>query len=321
MKLPGRRGKTMIRYLMYLGALAAAGTSHAQTVTTMVGGIEASGDVSFGPDGRLYVADFGESLASAGGANIYRIDPETGAIEILSDAFGGASGNEFGADGALYQSDVGRGEVHRVAMDGTRTRLAEGLTTPVGVAPAGDGTVYVVECMANAITRIGPGGATERIAEGTPLACPNGLSLAPDGNLYTVNFRGGAMVRIALPAGEASVVATLPGGGNGHLAWANDRFYVASFRGHRIYSVTMAGEICLIAGSGEAGNQDGDALAASFFRPNGVAVSADGDTLYTNTITAMLEPQDPALHPNAVRRVDGLLALLDCPEDRRVTGG
>lgn len=309
-----------MKYLFVLIALIGQpGFASAQTVSTILPSIEASGDISIGPDGMIYAADFGASLRIAGGANILRIAPDGSAIDILSNTFGSASGNEFGTDGHLYQSDVGRGEVHRVAMDGTRTLIADGLTTPVGVAPAENGVTYVTECAPNSITRISRDEPTRRIAEGAPLNCPNGLSFGGDGKLYAVNFSDGAMVRIALSSGESEIVATIPGGGNGHLSWANERFYVASFRGHRIYSVSLDGEICLIAGSGKSGNDDGDALTASFFRPNGIAISADGDSLYTNTITRILDRADPELHPNSVRRIDGLLSLLDCPPERIVS--
>ena len=308
----------MRRYLALGLGLCFASAASGQTVTTIANGIEASGDLSIGADGNVYVADFGSSLATAGGANIYRIAPDGSATDVFNGEFGGASGNEFGQDGILYQSDVGRGEVHRVAPDGTRTQIASGLSSPVGVTPGPDGAVYVTECSANAITRINADGAKERIAEGAPLNCPNGLSLGGDGHLYAANFSDGEIVRIALPDGALSVAHSVPGGGNGHLSWANDRFYVASFRGNRIYSVTAEGQFCHIAGIGDPGNADGPALAATFFRPNGMAVTANGDTLFTNTNETIVGRGNPGLHPNAVRRVDGLLDLLDCPEDRVV---
>lgn len=300
-------------------ALVAAG-AQAQTVSTVATDLQASGDVAWGPDGNIYAADFGSSLRGAGGRRIWRISPEGDEITAIADTFAGASGNEFGGDGALYQSDVARGEAWRVTMDGERTRVAEGLQSPVGIVRAGDGNVYVTECGASAITRIAADGSKERIAEGAPINCPNGLAIGPDGAIYTVNFADGALLRIASASGDVTQIATIPGGGNGHLAWGNGRFYIASFRGHRIYSATLDGELCLIAGSGERGNADGEALEASFFRPNGVAIIPDGDALYTNTVTAIVPRESPLLHLNALRRVDGLRDLLDCPSDRVVGG-
>ena len=285
---------------------------------TTVAPIEASGGVALGPDGYLYVSDFGSSLMTAGGSSIYRISIDGAHIEVLSDEFGGASGNGFGADGYLYQSDVGRGEAYRVELDGQRTRLADGLHSPVGIVSSENGVTYIAECTANEIARINRDGAVERIATGMPLNCPNGLTFGPDGNLYAANFRDGAIVRISIETGDMSLFARVPGGGNGHIRWGNGRFYIASFQGNQIYSVSMEGEICHIAGSGEPDNRDGEGLSAALFRPNGVAISPDGDTLYTNTISEIVEPFDPRLHPNHVRRVDGLLSLLDCPPERIV---
>lgn len=285
---------------------------------TTIAPIEASGGVALGADGYLYVSDFGSSLVTAGGSNIYRISTDGEHIEVLSDAFGGASGNGFGTDGYLYQSDVGRGEAYRVGADGQRTKLADGLHSPVGIVPSEIGITYIAECTANDIARIDGDGTVERMATGTPLNCPNGLALGPDANLYAANFRDGAIIQISVATGDLRVFARVPGGGNGHIRWGNGRFYVASFQGNQIYSVSMDGEICHIAGSGEPDNHDGDALAAALFRPNGIAISPDGDTLYTNTISQIVEPFDPRLHPNHLRRIDGLLSLLDCPPERIV---
>ncbi len=297
-----------------------AQAAQAQHVTTLVTGITASGDVSLGHDGRLYVADFGIALGAdnPNKVNVYSISPR-GKVKIFSTGFGGASGNDFGRDGYLYQSDIGRGEVYRIAPNGHRTRIASGLKDPVGVVLGPGKVVYVTQCAANIISRITPSGNVQTLASGKPLNCPNGLTVGPDGNLYTTNFFDGAMIKIELPSGRMTLHANIPGGGNGHVGTANGRFYVASFRGRRIFEVTMAGDVCPIAGSGEAGNADGDGAAATFFRPNGIALSADGDTLYTNTMTKIVEKSDLSLHPNAVRKITGLRSLPPCTTGKIAT--
>jgi sugar lactone lactonase YvrE len=223
----------------------------------VTGPIEASGGVSVGPDGRIYLADFGPALGPAGGQNVYRVTPQ-GKVELFATGFGGASGNHFGQDGFLYQSDIGRGEVYRVAPDGQRTRIAKDLKDPVGVTPGPGGVVYVAQCGAGIVSRIQPDGTVETVAQGKPLHCPNGLILGPDGALYTSNFFDGSVVRIALPSGAMTVLATVPGGGNGHLTARNGRLYVASFRGNRIFEVTLQGAVCPLAGSGAAATADGE---------------------------------------------------------------
>lgn len=278
------------------------------TVTTITDRLFASGGVSVGADGTVYVADFGPSLRTAGGKDVYRLTPAGPAV--FTSGFGGASGNSFGPDGWLYQSDVGRGEAYRINAQGEREQLAEGLSSPVGIVAMAGGAVYVNECTANAVTRIDPDGTKTRIAEGGPINCPNGLTVGPDGDLYLVNFRDSNMVRVDLPSGEATVFAVIPGGGNGHLTVANGRFYVASFRGHQIHEVTFDGTVRLLAGTGEPSNYDGPGPEATFFRPNGMAASVTGDTLYTNTITNIVSPGDNSLYPNVVRMITGVHGTL-----------
>lgn len=271
-------------------------------VTTIAGPFEASGGVAVDDHGWIYVADFGAFLNRAGGRNVYRIPARGGRPSVFADGFAGASGNSFGADGMLYQSDVARGEAYSIDGAGVRTRIADGLRAPVGIVRAPGGAIYVAECGASAISRISASGTVSRIAEGAPLNCPNGLTVGGDGALYTVNFNDGAMMRVAAD-GEISTFAAIPGGGNGHLAYANGRFYVASFRGGRLYEVSEDGDVSVLTGSEERGNEDGTLSEATFFKPNGVAISPDGRTLYVNT-TFRAEPYEATeLHPNLLRAV------------------
>lgn len=300
--------KALVAILLLAAATPAQSTP---IVSTVIPNINASGDVSIGVDGAIYIADFGATISKAGGTNVYRM-AVGGTPAVFSTGFGGASGNEFGPDGMFYQSDVARGEVYRIEPDGRRTRIAEGLKSPVGIAPGNDGAIYVVQCLANEITRIGPDQLLTTVAKGPPLNCPNGLAFGPDGALYSANFRDGAVVRISLPHGVTTRVATIPGGSNGHLAWANGRFYVASYGGNRLYELSLDGSVCPLAGTGERGNADGDGASATFFRPNGMAITADGDALFTNTVLIAQDAGDPGLHPNALRKVSGLKSRPAC---------
>ena len=312
------RSKTFVSIICAACALSISTMSTAQTVSTIASQIQGSGGLAIGADGKIYISDFGSSLRSAGGTHILRIEPDGSKIEEFAGGFKGASGSAFGPDGRLYQSDVAGGQAILLSSDGERALIGSGLKAPVGIAPDGHGGAYVAECVRGAITHVAYDGTKRTVALGKPLNCPNGLVIGTSGALYTVNFRDGALVQIDIHTGDMKLVANIPGGGNGHITVANERFYIASFRGHRIYSVNRTGDICLIAGSGKAGNEDGTALTASFFRPNGVAVTRDGDTLYTNTVTEVVEEDSLLLHLNSIRRIDGLKSLLNCPVERRV---
>ena len=284
-------------------------------VTTLTEPFTGSGDVEVGPDGNIYVGDFGVALGSGGinGKHVYRVTPE-GQVEVFAADFIGASGNTFDATGNLYQSDIMNQRVVKVAPDGTTSTFMRGRYRGlIGNTFDAAGNFYVNECEANRVLIVRPDGMPEVFAESPLFACPNGLTTGPDRHLYAVNFRDSLLLRIQLPDAEVTAFASIPGGGNGHVTSANERIYVASFRGNQIYEVDMEGQVQLLAGTGEAGNTNGPVDRATFYQPNGIATSVSGDTLYVNTTLSVGEPRK--LHPNLVRRITGVrrLAGLETP--------
>ena len=292
--------------------LGSTGTS-AQTVTTIASDMRASGGVSVGPDGNAYVADFGVALSNANGNIIYRVTP-TGEVTTYatiplppSGGRVGASGNAFDADGNLLQSNISAGRISKIEPNGTISTLASAnILGPVGVAVDSQGNVYATSCRngVGALSRVTPAGSSTIFVSNALLSCPNGLTIDDEDNLYTCNFKNGNVIKVT-PAGEVSRLATVPGGGNGHLTFTNGRLYVNSWQGHRIYEVTLEGEVRPLVGSGLPGQEDGPAETATFFRPNGISASVTGDTLYVNdTIPTAVSNQ---LHTNAVRMITGIL--------------
>ena len=81
------------------------------------------------------------------------------------------------------------------------------------------------------------------------------------------------------------MLAELPGGNNGHLAYRDNILYATDRGGNRIYAVhTVSGEVKLVAGTGERGFDDGPGAEASFSLPNGIVISLDGSRLYINQV-------------------------------------
>lgn len=176
-------------------------------------------DVAVAPDGSLYIAD-------RLGHRIRRVTPDG----IITTAAG------TGAAGA--QGDGGPAALAR-------------LSTPSGVAVAGDGTLYISDTGNNRIRAVSPDGMI--------------WTLAGDGAGGFAGDGGPAVqARLNRPAG-------LGVGRDGGL-------YVADRDNHRIRRIGPDGLIATVAGNGDAGfsGDEDDARSAQLRRPADVAVSAAG---------------------------------------------
>ena len=281
-------------------------------VTTLTVPFEASGGVTVGPEGDVYVADFGPELNQGNGPNVFRVSPEDGSIVLYATGLIGASGNDFNSVGELLQSNIGANRTSRIQPDGNVTTLSTGHAAPVGLVVDATDVAYVANCGNNTVSRITPDGVSNQHATSPLLQCPNGITLDDVGNLYVANFGNGSVVRID-PAGAVSVFATIPGSQNGHLTFAGGKLYVVARRANQIYSVEMDGVVTLLAGSGVRGKADGPALQASFSIPNGIAPSLDGRLLYVNDA---VPATGTALNPVVVRVIDLGIPIEETPARR-----
>lgn len=283
----------------------------AQTVTTITEEFNASGDLEVGPDGNIYVADFGPSLSTGGGTNVYQVTRE-GEVSVFATGLFGASGNGFDSEGNLYQSNISASTVSKITPDGTVSNYAFGpaISGPVGVVVDPAGNVYNTNCGSNTISRTPPGGTPATFAANNLLSCPNGLTIDDEGNLYTSNFNNCNVMKIN-SLGEVTRLGCAstfdaPNAGNGHITFANERLYVAGWRSGVIYEMPLQGSpVTVLAGAGGSGREDGPANVARFHQPNGVDATPTGDTLYVND-TVNLASSGSLLHPNVVRMITGV---------------
>jgi len=194
---------------------------------------------------------------------VLRIDPRTGEREVLADIGPGLDNVTFVGD-RIFVSHI-TGSIHEIVAPGNARPLVEkGFQWPIGLAVAGDGTLYVSD-----------GGFQYAVAQG------GGPQLV--GMLFTPGFPG--WIRDLAVAGPGELVATTA---NGDIArWrpaAMEHEMIASGL-DRAMGVALAADGSAITceyGSGRVLSvRDGaiTELAAGLDRPSGVSVDADG-TIY-----------------------------------------
>ncbi|NNF26686.1 MAG: hypothetical protein HKN73_05685, partial [Gemmatimonadetes bacterium] len=255
---------------------------------TLPGGV---GGVAVDRAGMIYVADFANT--------VWRVTP-AGEVQVFATGLYGASGNAIDSKGRLIQSNFHGHSLSRISRMGEVSTLATGFNGPVGVAIGPDDHMVVTNCSGNTLSKVTPEGEVTDFAESPLFACPNGITRAPDGTHFVVNFSDTKVLSVARD-GTVSEFADLPGGGNGHITFANGSLWATSFRGNRVYGISLDGTATLVAGTGAPGLADGPALEAAFTLPNGIATNAQQNRLYINDF--LIRPQGTELVPPAPRSI------------------
>lgn len=292
---------------------------HAQIIVeTITDEFDGSGGLNMSSDGKLYVANFGESLDNGTGTEVWQIDYRNeGQPELFANGLNGASGNDFDSEGNLFQSSIAAGTVSKISAEGNVSFfVASGISCNVGINIDSEDNLYVCNCCGsngNTIRKVTKEGISSVFSSSSLLFCPNGITRDKDDNLYVSNFSNGNVVKIS-PSGQASLLAIVPGipgvsaPSNGHIIYSEkeDILYVASHGSHRIYKLTLDGELTVLAGTGQRGNNDGSAEMATFSRPNGLALSTTEDTLFVNSSIPVTNANGRPLNPSVIRMITGL---------------
>ncbi|MFJ7996456.1 SMP-30/gluconolactonase/LRE family protein [Streptomyces sp. NPDC096310] len=161
-----------------------------------------SNGISFGPDGRLYAAQFLAGQISA-------VDTATGEVEVVVPMDGPVQSPDdlaFGADGSMYIADLVPGRVWRRTPEGAYSLVSEEVKVPNGITCVGD-RLFVNEMKMNGrLLELFPDGRDPVVlAEG--LALGNAMQIGPDGCLYYPHMMTDQVWRVPVDGGAPEVVA------------------------------------------------------------------------------------------------------------------
>ena len=276
-----------------------------KNVTTLAGFNREIGE-PFGiavKDGTVYVSD-GQN------GKVLTVS-STGAIAILAQGLDTPSGIAFDKDGDLLVADSGTSSIKKIDAAGKVSTVAgmdrnpgysDGNSdaaqfhAPIGIAAAGDGSIYVADTYNDRIRVIRDdkvytlAGGSRGFADGTgslaKFNTPCGLAVLPSGDLLVADL-GNRRIRLVQKTGETT---TLVGTGSGELR--DGPLGIAELIAPTALAVDAAGSIFVADGNAirviqsglfpfvrtiegnRRGLRDGQPKDAAFNRPSGVAVDA-----------------------------------------------
>jgi len=289
---------------------------HANVVSTFSEEFEGNGDLSIDNNGNIYSSSFSRDITADVGKKILKITPD-GQITVFIEIpeLLGAQGNTF-SSGEIFQVSFNSAEVYRIGLDGTYNVIISPVfnsdfNSPSDVVISSFGKPFVASCLNNQIYRLDLGFFTIELNEifpedaETPLACPNQMIIDNNNGIYVANNNDWIIYKVFNADKEATIkefARLLPGefiGGMAFASEANDIF-VTSEPTHKVYKINLAtGNKNVIAGSGDIGKIDGDALTARFTNPKGIVVNPAGTLVY---VTERVNTDSP--NPVVLRKIE-----------------
>ncbi len=220
---------------------------------------------------------------------------------------------------------VAESQGHRIVLfdpvDETQTLLTSMIPNPAGlVRMPGSDSLLVSSVFTNSLYCLAPNGDTSLYLSSPLFNAPVSMLWDDANNLYTANYYSGRIVRKA-PDDSVYTFCTLPTSSLGHIARFGSYIYATGVFTHQIYRIDInTAEWTVYAGSTQ-GAVDGGLDTALFNSPNGISISATGDSLYIseyntkairlisgilppvglNEAGHSLPPDEPRVWPNPVR--------------------
>lgn len=218
-------------------------------------------------------------------------------------SFSGPRGMVFDSQGNLYVADYQTSVIRKIDANGNVTTFAgsgswgyvegQGITasfrSPIDIAIDANDNLYVTDSANNSIRKIDVNGNVTTLAR---ISYPTGIALGPDGNLYIARYSDHVISKMDMN-GVAQVFAGSGAVGNHDGQGTSASFdspydlifdslgnlFVSDLKARVIRKITPTANVTTFAGSGVAGNTDGQGTAASFNGLGGLTIDSQ-DNIY-----------------------------------------
>jgi DNA-binding beta-propeller fold protein YncE len=199
-------------------------------------GFQSPVGMAFGPDGSLYVANWG-------GCTVERIDA-SGRRSVFAGDLASPSGLAIDKDGNVYVALFNASQIVRIDASGLRSVFASGLGTPVGIAFDAAGSLVIANRGSGEIVAITPNGTKEVLARGLPT--PTGVAPEPDGGYVIANYDAG-ISRLARDGTVTQITHDFARPAAGIAVNKSGRVFAVDYGGAAIREVLREGRSIVIA--------------------------------------------------------------------------
>jgi len=258
------------------------------TVSTLISNFEGNGSVAIGPEGTLYINEYGNPKPdiSGSGNRVFKVD-KNGTFEVILNDVSGPVGNAVDSKGNYYFNNGNSYESSTLmsySAAGNITTIAklEGFSGDILITK--DEESFLIPSYTQPrIMKVSKDGSMEEFANDKRLQGCTGIVYGKSNEVYVSNFSTGLIMSIT-PNGElkeiAKVPVVYPNYVVGYITYFEDHIYATGYGSNKIYKISLKGNVSELAGSGTYGAKDGDSKDAEFITPNGIEVDPTKRVLY-----------------------------------------
>lgn len=197
-------------------------------------GLNQAINVIEGPDGKLYIAEYG-------GGNIVRVDRDGQNKETFASALNQPIGMYFDSSGNLYVAEHAGSRVDKIEPNGTKTPIKQGTGILTGLVIDSSNKLYAIEYGTGKILKMNlDGSGSTEFVTGLGTNTLIGMTIDANDNIY-VSDRSGGKVRKIQP--DASVTDFITGLSTPTwVTFGDDGYFYVSLGSRKIEKYDTSGQ-------------------------------------------------------------------------------